>query len=96
MTRSCTENMLPALVSLIAGAVDVVQNAFTQTCRPEVPSLDDTAHHPLDSPESYSMEMMEAVQTIEGACAQLCALIARPNHTMLNVSLSFCYHIELD
>ncbi|PBK68022.1 S-adenosyl-L-methionine-dependent methyltransferase [Armillaria solidipes] len=84
MARNCMENTLSELVSLIAGAVDVVQSVFAKTSLPEVPSLDDTAHHPLDSPESYSMEMMEAVQTIEGACAQLCALIARPNHTMLN------------
>ncbi|KAK0220855.1 O-methyltransferase-domain-containing protein [Armillaria nabsnona] len=84
MAKNFTENTLSELVSLIAGAVDVVQSVFAKTSLPEVPSLNDTVHHPLDSPESYSMEMMEAVQTIEGACAQLCALVARPNHTMLN------------
>ncbi|KAK0214389.1 O-methyltransferase-domain-containing protein [Armillaria fumosa] len=83
-SKNCTENTLSELVSLIASAVDVVQKVFAKTSLPEVPSLDDTSHHPLDSPESYSMEMVEAVQTIEGACAQLCALVARPNQTMLN------------
>ncbi len=47
--------------------------------------LDDTAPHPLDDQVS-STEMREAIQTIEGACAQLCALVARPNRTMLSVS----------
>ncbi|KAK0441263.1 O-methyltransferase-domain-containing protein [Desarmillaria tabescens] len=77
-------SQLSKLVSLISSAVDVVQETFAKTSRPEVPSLDDTTRHPLDSPESSSMELMEAIQTIEGACAQLCALVARPNHTMLN------------
>ncbi|KAK0184330.1 S-adenosyl-L-methionine-dependent methyltransferase [Armillaria mellea] len=85
MAENCMETPLSELVSLIAGAVDVVQKVFANTSLPEVPSLDDTSRHHLDSPQgSYPMEMMEAVQTIEGACTQLCALVARPNHTMLN------------
>ncbi|KAK0437394.1 O-methyltransferase-domain-containing protein [Armillaria borealis] len=75
--------MLSELVSLIASATRVVEEDFAQSSVPNVPSLDDTRPHPLDDRLS-SMKMMEAIQTIEGACAQLCALVARPNHTMLN------------
>ncbi|KAK0476361.1 S-adenosyl-L-methionine-dependent methyltransferase [Armillaria novae-zelandiae] len=70
------------LVSLIANATKLVEDAFAHTSNPDVPTLDDTAPHPLDDQVS-SAEMREAIQTIEGACAQLCALVARPNRTML-------------
>ena len=83
--------MLSELVSLIASATKVVEENFAQSSVPNVPSLDETRPHPLDDRLS-SIRMMEAIQTIEGACAQLCALVARPNHTMLNVS--FCSGID--
>ncbi|KAK0443652.1 uncharacterized protein EV420DRAFT_1484876 [Desarmillaria tabescens] len=42
------------------------------------------------------MELMEAIQTIEGACAQLCALVARPNHTMLNMFEPACIRVAIE
>ncbi|KAK0222574.1 S-adenosyl-L-methionine-dependent methyltransferase [Armillaria nabsnona] len=76
-------SQLSQLVSLIADATKFVEDTFAKTTEPSVPSMDDTAPHPLDDQVS-SMEMKEAIQTIEGACAQLCALVARPNRTMVN------------
>ncbi|KXN85135.1 L-sorbose 1-dehydrogenase [Leucoagaricus sp. SymC.cos] len=52
---------------------------------PYVPSLDDTEPHPLDT-EFYPSDVRQAAQILEGACAQLCATLLRPNHTILNVS----------
>ncbi|KAK0214410.1 S-adenosyl-L-methionine-dependent methyltransferase [Armillaria fumosa] len=76
-------SQLSQLVSLITNATKLVEDTFAETARPDVPSLDDTTPHPLDS-QVLSIEMREAIQTIEGACAQLCALVARPNRTVLN------------
>lgn len=76
---------LSELVSLISEATKVVEAEFAKSEDPQVPSLDDTTPHPLD--DLSSMEMKEAVKIIEGACAQLCALVARPSHTVLNVSM---------
>ncbi|KAK0234213.1 S-adenosyl-L-methionine-dependent methyltransferase [Armillaria fumosa] len=76
-------SQLSQLVSLIADATKFVEESFAKTTEPNVPSLDDTALHPLDDQVS-SLEMKEAIQTIEGACAQLCTLVARPNRTMIN------------
>ncbi|KAK0215218.1 S-adenosyl-L-methionine-dependent methyltransferase [Armillaria nabsnona] len=76
-------SQLSQLVSLITNATKFVEDAFAETAKPDVPSLDDTTPHPLDS-QILSLEMREAIQTIEGACAQLCALVARPNRTVLN------------
>ncbi|KAK0185211.1 S-adenosyl-L-methionine-dependent methyltransferase [Armillaria mellea] len=76
-------SQLSQLVSLIADATKFVEDTFAKTAEPNIPSLDDAAPHPLDDQVS-SMEMKEAIQTIEGACAQLCALVARPSRTMVN------------
>ncbi|KAJ7857293.1 S-adenosyl-L-methionine-dependent methyltransferase [Mycena olivaceomarginata] len=50
-----------------------------------VVSLPSTTRNPIRSTEScLRQEMKEAVQLLEGACAQLCATLARPNHTVFN------------
>lgn len=77
---------LSALVALIANATKIVEAHHEKSSMPYVPSLDDLTQHPLDT-EISSPELQLAIQTIEGACAQLCATVARPNHTMVNVSL---------
>jgi hypothetical protein len=38
----------------------------------------------LDS-QQPSLELKRAIQTLEGACAQLTATVASPAHTMINV-----------
>jgi hypothetical protein len=78
---------LSALVALISNATRIIEAQFAKSSKPFVPSLDDTTPHPLDAQLS-SMELKLAVQTLEGACAQLCATVARPNHTVINVRLS--------
>ncbi|KAJ6590637.1 S-adenosyl-L-methionine-dependent methyltransferase [Mycena vulgaris] len=79
MTRA---GQISALLSLITEAARTLEAGYTKGhgC---VPSLDETEPHPLDGKIS-SPEMKEAVQVLEGACAQLCATLARPNHTVVN------------
>lgn len=79
-------SQLQGLVSLIGNATRLVEERFKASSRPYVPSLDDTEEHPLDSQMS-DPELRDAIQTIEGACAQLCATVARPSHTVVNVRL---------
>ncbi|KAK0484293.1 S-adenosyl-L-methionine-dependent methyltransferase [Armillaria luteobubalina] len=86
---------LSQLVSLIANATKLVEDTFAETARPNVPSLEDTTPHPLDS-QMLSPEMREAIQMIKGACAQLCALIARPNRTMLNNFEPACIRVMVN
>lgn len=81
-------SQLSQLVSLMANATKFVEDTFAKTSKPDVPMLDDIAPHLLDDQVS-SMEIREAIQTIESACAKLCALIARPNRTMLSLSSSY-------
>ena len=75
---------LSTLVELIANATRLVESRFKASSHPYVPTLDDTREHPLDKTLS-DQELRAAIQTIEGACAQLCATVARPSHTVVNV-----------
>ena len=75
---------ISALAKLISDASKVVETHFAKSSKPFVPSLDDTEPHPIDK-ELAGKELRTAVQTIEGACAQLVpATIARLSHTILN------------
>ena len=80
---------ISALAKLISDASKVVEAHFAKSSKPYVPSLDDTEPHPIDK-ELAGKELRTAVQTIEGACAQLSATVARPSHwhTIVNV----CWH----
>lgn len=82
---SPAHGQLSTLVALIAEATKTVETHFSRSSKPYVPSLDDIEPHPLDI-MSDSMELRLAIQTIEGACAQLIATVARPSHTIFNVS----------
>lgn len=75
---------LSSLVKLISEASQTVEAHFAKSSKPYVPSLDDVEPHPLDL-TSDSMELRTAIQTIEGACAQLIATVLRPSHTVMNV-----------
>ncbi|RDB18706.1 3-O-methyltransferase 2 [Hypsizygus marmoreus] len=87
-----------ALVALITNAAKTVEAHYAKSSKPYVPSLDDLTPHPLDS-EISSPELREAIQTLEGACAQLCATVARPNHTVLNKLMQIyepgCLHVAI-
>ena len=75
------------LASIIADATKIVEAHYAKSSKPYVPSLDDTDPHPYD--ELLGAELRTAIQTIEGACAQLSATVARPNHTIVNVKSLF-------
>lgn len=74
---------LSALVDLIANATKIVEAHYRKSVKPYVSSLDDLESHPLDD-ELSDAELRNAIQTIEGACAQLSATVARPSHTIVN------------
>ena len=74
---------LSALVSLITDATKVVEAHFHSELG-YTPSLDDTTEHPFDSQLSPP-HIRQAVQIIEGACAQLCATVLKPRTAVYNV-----------
>lgn len=78
-------DQISSLLTLINEAARTLEAGYTKG-HGVVPSLDETESHPLDGQIS-APEMKEAVQVLEGACAQLCATLARPNHTLLNVRI---------
>ncbi|KAJ7243201.1 S-adenosyl-L-methionine-dependent methyltransferase [Mycena haematopus] len=86
-------NQISSLLTLINEAARTLQSMYINGAG-YVPSLDDTESHPLDGKLS-APETKEAVQVLEGACAQLCATLARPNHTVLNALEPNCLRVAL-
>ncbi|KAJ7152575.1 S-adenosyl-L-methionine-dependent methyltransferase, partial [Mycena crocata] len=87
-----------SLVALIANAAKTLETEYNKS--PEgVPDLNSTTPHSFDKQIS-SFEMIQAVQILEGACAQLCATLARPNHTAVNKVMSVfepsCLHVAIE
>jgi hypothetical protein len=74
---------LDSLVSLISSSVEIVKAEYAKKGQ-IIPSLDSAEPYPPDS-EQPTLELKRAVQTLEGACAQLTNTVAPPAHTMINV-----------
>ncbi|KAG5334648.1 hypothetical protein C0989_003267, partial [Termitomyces sp. Mn162] len=74
-----TNRQISALVALIKEAANTIESHFTDSSRFSLDSLDS---HALDT--VVSPPLNDAVHILEGACAQLCATLARPSHTLLN------------
>lgn len=86
MSSPTTKSEISSLVSLITEAAHNIESYYSANGE-NAPSLDDSKPHPLDN-IPYPLDIRNAVQTIEGACLQLCATVARPGHTVLNVRCS--------
>ena len=50
-----------------------------------VPGVDSTTFHPLDL-ATDTLALRKAIRLLEGACHQLSAILAPPQHTIYNVS----------
>ncbi|KAI3615727.1 S-adenosyl-L-methionine-dependent methyltransferase [Moniliophthora roreri] len=51
----------------------------------DVPSLASTDVHPMDEAED-AVQLRKAIRVLEGACEQLCSMLAPPAHTIINRS----------
>ncbi|KAG5732025.1 Sterigmatocystin 8-O-methyltransferase [Termitomyces sp. T112] len=85
---SDSNKQISELITLIKNATETIESHFLKSSLPIIPSLDSLAHHPLDS-AILPPQLRDAVQLLEGACGQLCATLARPNHIILNRALQF-------
>ena len=87
---------ISALAKLVSDASKIVEAHCAKSSKPYVPSLDDTEPYPLESMIGWTIgreRITDCVRTwiIEGGCAQLSATVARPSHTIVNVSWhNFC------
>ncbi|RDB17353.1 3-O-methyltransferase 2 [Hypsizygus marmoreus] len=71
-----------ALADLITAQVQFIVTAYS-TLGQTLPSLDSTAAGPFDVPANTPVKISTAVQLIEAACAQLCATVANPGHSVI-------------
>ncbi|KAF9009301.1 S-adenosyl-L-methionine-dependent methyltransferase [Hymenopellis radicata] len=73
------------LIALITSAAKTIEDEFAKSPEPIIPTLDDVKPHPLDG--SPGDAIRRAVAIMDGACAQLCASVAPPSHTIVNRGL---------
>lgn len=57
----------------------------------DVPTINSTEFHPLDT-SAHNVALRKAVRLLEGACQQLCASLAPPQRTVVNVSPPSCMY----
>lgn len=86
-TMAGTENYhLHDIVSLIKSSVDDIISEY-KTAGATMPLLDSAVDAPFDAPERASEKLLRTIRIVEAACAQLCATIASPALSLVNVSL---------
>lgn len=86
-TMAGTEDShLHDLVTLITSSVDDIISEY-KTTGASIPLLDSAVDGPFDAPERASERLLRTIRIVEAACAQLCATIASPALSLVNVSL---------
>lgn len=86
MASTLKNPQLRSLLELLTASLQQVEASY-EAGGYSIPSLNSVEPGPYDIPEKMPFELTKAIQTIEGACAQICASVAPPGHTVLNVSL---------
>lgn len=82
--RKATMSELCTLLQLLTEACATVEHEYSKTSVPKLPSLNDLEPHPLDA-QLCPVELRKAVRVIEAATHQMCALVGRPDHVIVNV-----------
>ncbi|RDB28281.1 3-O-methyltransferase 2 [Hypsizygus marmoreus] len=77
-----------ALADLIAAQVQVIVTAYSASGQ-TIPSLDSTTAGPFDEPANTPANISMAIQLIEAACAQLCATVASPGHSITKKTYNY-------
>jgi hypothetical protein len=75
-----------ALLSLIASSAQAALAEYTAHGE-DVPSIYSYTTHPLDGAED-TLALRKSIRVLEGACNQLCSMLAPPAHTLHNVRIT--------
>ena len=78
------ETQLEALLEIITASARQAIAEYKKGGN-DVPTIHSKTYHPLDSAID-TVSLKKAVRLLEGACQQLCASLAPPQHTLQNVS----------
>ncbi|KAI0077246.1 S-adenosyl-L-methionine-dependent methyltransferase [Panus rudis PR-1116 ss-1] len=77
---------LDELVRLITAKVQEVKVEYAKVGQP-LPTLDDAVNYPLDT-QHTSQQLFNSIRAIQGACAQLSALVAPPQRTVISYAMN--------
>lgn len=81
---SSPESEVESLLCLINSATQDALAIYKNSGR-GIPSIHSTNVDPFDK-EATSLALKKAIRVLEGSCEQLCATLAPPSHTLLNVT----------
>ncbi|KAG6335262.1 hypothetical protein ID866_3818 [Astraeus odoratus] len=90
------EAQLEALLEIINSSARQAIAEYKKSSS-DVPTINSTELHPLDA-ASDTVKLRKAIRLLEGACQQLCASLAPPQHTIVNLAQSHdwaCFRIVL-
>ncbi|KAJ7595125.1 hypothetical protein C8J56DRAFT_885533 [Mycena floridula] len=79
-----SKETVAALVKLISHSAQLALAEYEDT-GVDLPSLTSQGSHPLDSAQD-TLSLRKQIRILEGACEQLCSMLAPPVHTMVNSS----------
>lgn len=82
-TADPSRGQIDALLALINSSVQDAVAEYEKTGR-GAPSTASPVAHPLDA-NADCVPLRKAIRVLEGACEQLCATLAPPGHTIVNV-----------
>lgn len=77
--RDHVDSLLAIIKEAAHSALDEYEKYGTPT-----PTLDSLDSHPLDIADD-KLKLKKIVSKLEGACDQLCTILAPPSHTIMNV-----------
>lgn len=86
MATTLKNPQLKGLLELLTASLQTIEHEY-EAGGHSLPFLDSENSGPYDVPEAMSSQLTRAVQIVEGACAQICAYVAPPGHSISNVRL---------
>ncbi|KAG9311297.1 S-adenosyl-L-methionine-dependent methyltransferase [Chiua virens] len=87
MFKLSTEAQLEALLDIITTSARQAIAEYKKDGN-DVPTIHSKTFHPIDF-ATDTVALRKAVRLLEGACQQLCASLAPPQHTLHNYAMSF-------
>ncbi|KAG8221630.1 S-adenosyl-L-methionine-dependent methyltransferase [Butyriboletus roseoflavus] len=82
------EAQLEALLEIINTSARQAIAEYKKGGSNDVPTIHSKAYHPIDL-ATDTVALKKAVRLLEGACQQLCASLAPPQHTLQNFAMSY-------
>lgn len=93
LSGPCPRDEVENLLYLITLATRDAMSIYEKSSH-GIPTINSSVAHPLDT-VATALALKKSIRILEGACEQLCATLAPPSHTIINVRSCAFYRILL-